>query len=163
MIPARVGLLTYGPTVQIAVHLHEHLAKQLKAQGKPVPDAVTGNAIIDTGATVTTIDTRAATALALRQSGRVEAFGIGGKSTGFTVACCVDIKGLRVNIARAHCHDLAKYQKDLVALIGRDILQHMELHYDGPNGRVTLVLPLPREPRARTKKPTAKRKKRKRK
>lgn len=141
-IPRNVGLAKYGPTVQVGIGFHEHLVKKYESEKNALPPLVVGNAMLDTGATITTIDSTVAQQLNLRQSGQVESFGIGGKSTGYTVACSVNIKGLVVNIPRAHCHELAKYCSGLVALIGRDVLTHMVLNYDGPNGVVTLTLPV---------------------
>ena len=140
-IPPRAGLTIYGPTVQIEIGVHPALADALRAQNKPVPAPIVGTALIDTGATVTTIDTQVPRDLKLRQSGTVESVGIGGRVKGFTVACAVNIKGLVVTVPRAHCHELTKYTKDLLALIGRDVLQHMILTYNGLAGTISLELP----------------------
>ncbi|MEK9139115.1 MAG: retroviral-like aspartic protease family protein [Bacteroidota bacterium] len=147
IIPPPIGLRDYGPTLQVSIGLHSILAAKLQDQGKQLPDPVTGDAMIDTGATVTCIDTEVARVLSLPQSGKVESCGIGGKASGFTVACTVDIKGLKVGITRAHCHDLAQYSKGLVALIGRDVLSNMILHYNGPSGTISLFLPTPKPPK----------------
>jgi hypothetical protein len=163
------GLQFGGPTVMVQIGLHAHLANKRQQHGDPIPPPVTGNAMIDSGATVTTIDSSVAQTLGLQPSGKVESVGIGGRSTGFTVACSVDIRGLVVNIARAHCHDLTKYSKKLICLIGRDILRHMVFHYDGPAGTVYLELPIlqgsvPSKPKkARKRKDRARAKRRRRK
>lgn len=143
VIPPRDGLQIYGPLLEIGIGPHRHLVTLLKSKGKPPPNPIVGPAIIDTGATVTTINTSVATQLNLRQSGRVESIGIGGTSSGFLAACSIDIKGLTVDIPRAHCHDLPG---GLVALIGRDVLAHMVLIYDGIAGSIVLKVPAPEPP-----------------
>jgi len=142
-ISPTIGLATVGPRVQVKVGFHDYLAKKLKEKGDKIPDAIVGTALIDTGAAVTTIDSEVAKSLNLRPSGQVESCGIGGKVIGFTVACSIDIKGLKLNIPRAHCHDLTKHVKGLIALIGRDVLRSLILNYDGPKGEVELLLPIP--------------------
>lgn len=157
-----------GPTITVKIGLHDRLQEKRREAGTPIPDPVVGEAIIDTGATVTTIDTSVAQELGLRETGPVQAVGIGGASAGFTTACSVDIHGLIGNLARAHCHDLAKHSTGLLALIGRDVLRHFVLHYNGPKGRITLELPSPetavagpaKKRKDRGKRPPGKRRKR---
>ncbi|MEW6251640.1 MAG: aspartyl protease family protein [Planctomycetota bacterium] len=141
----------FGPTVQVSIGVHDYLQRHLQSQGTPVPAPIVGDAIIDTGATTTTIDTCVAKSLNLTQSGTVQSVGIGGASTGFRAACSVNIKGLKVSIPRAHCHELPP-SANVVALIGRDVLRYMLLKYDGIEGVVTLTIPDPRpvsKPRTR--------------
>lgn len=164
ILPPRVGLQIGGPIVEIQIGLHQHLVKLLQSKGEAIPEPITGDAIIDTGASVTTINTSVANSLQLPQSGKVVSIGIGGTSTGFTAGCTINIKGLNVNVPRAHCHDLPN---NLVALIGRDILTHMIVVYNGISGTVELRLltPPPIKPKARKstnrhKKPRKRKKKR---
>lgn len=137
--------MQFGPTVEVSIGVHAYLARNLATHGKPVPAPIVGAALIDTGATVTTIDVKVAETLGLSYSGVVQSLGIGGSSTGYRAPCQVSIKGLCVNIPRAHCHPFPT-DTGLLALIGRDILRHMILTYDGLNGAVTLALPLPGTP-----------------
>lgn len=137
--------MRFGPTVEVAVGVHDYFAKRLEQEGKRVAGLVIGNALIDTGATTTTIDIRVAEELGLPRSGTVQSVGIGGASAGYRAACSINIKGLRVSIPRAHCHPLPE-SSGLIALIGRDILRHMVLEYDGVNGTVALTIPAPSPP-----------------
>ncbi|MFH1418753.1 MAG: aspartyl protease family protein [Planctomycetota bacterium] len=147
------------------IGLHAQTVKARRASGDSVPAPIIGNAMIDSGATVTAIDADVAKRLGLKPSGTVEAVGIGGKTIGITVACSVDIKGLVLDLPRAPGHDLSKYCPGLIALIGRDILRHMVFHYDGPKGTVYLEIPdlAKPAPRGAPKKPKKKPKRRKRK
>src|SRR5437879_9442820 len=58
-------LLHRGPRVQIALSLADPIAAELVKQGKPVPSPVSGEALIDTGASTTCIDEETAKALNL--------------------------------------------------------------------------------------------------
>lgn len=145
-ISAPDGLQAYGPTVEVGIWLHHATARKRHESGTPIPGVIVGNAMLDTGASVTTIDRGVAETLALEPSGMVESFGIGGKATGITVPCSVKLEGFRVNIPRCHCHDLSVHCRDLVCLIGRDILRHLVFHYDGPAGAIYLELQRPGGP-----------------
>jgi len=125
--------------------VHPNMAKSLKDAGKSVPESVIGDAMIDSGAQATTIDTSVAERLQLPRTSKIEAFGIGGRSEGYTSPCSIFIPSLKLttNCARAHCHELTKNAKHIIALIGRDILKQMTFFYDGINGQVQLVYPLP--------------------
>jgi len=135
----------YGPTVAVEVMVHPNMARSLKEAGKSVPESVIGDAMIDSGAQATTIDTSVAERLQLPRTSKIEAFGIGGRSEGYTSPCSIFIPSLKLttNCARAHCHELTKNAKHIIALIGRDILKQMTFFYDGINGQVQLVYPLP--------------------
>ncbi|RJP32691.1 MAG: hypothetical protein C4547_13315 [Phycisphaerales bacterium] len=140
LIPPPDGLQAFGPTMEVMIGLHSATEAKRRTTGAALPAAVVGKAMIDTGATVTTIDRPAAERLGLEPSGKVESFGIGGKAVGVTVPCSVDIQGLGVDITRCHCHDLATHIQDLLCLIGRDILRHTVFHYDGPAGTFYLEI-----------------------
>ena len=64
-IPPALALQQRGPVVQVSVSLHESFAKALVQQGKPLPQPVTGWALLDTGASNTCIDDEAAQQLQL--------------------------------------------------------------------------------------------------
>lgn len=166
MVPARHGLRIRGPSLEVHIGVHQHLARSLGDRGKPVPDPVSCTALIDTGATSTTIDLSIANRLQLTSLGDVTARGIGGLSHGFLAACCINIKGLLVNIARAHVQDFSDETDSITALIGRDVLQHFALIYNGIEGWIELQLPPPirpeRQPRKSTKLQTKRPRKRKR-
>ena len=86
----------------------------MKTTGKAVPPPVVGIALIDTGATITTIDTHVAETLKLAYSGRVDAIGIGGKVIGYKVACVVAIRGRPSIGTRINCHDLTVHAPHLI-------------------------------------------------
>ena len=134
-----------GPLIAIEVRVHPDMVHALKQLGKPVPDPIKGQAMIDSGVQVTAIDISVAESLQLQKTSKVEVVGIGGRSEGYTSACSIHIPGLPLTTSatRAHCHDLTKTGQNIIALIGRDILRMMTFSYDGINGQVRLVYPQP--------------------
>jgi hypothetical protein len=64
-LPAQAGLCALGPVFEVVISVPVTRAEQLKRAGQSVPAAVTGNAIIDTGASFTAIDAAVATQLGL--------------------------------------------------------------------------------------------------
>lgn len=134
-----------GPVIEIEVRVHPLVAANLKQKGAAVPDPIKGIALIDSGAEVTAIDIAVAEQLKLPRTGKVKVVGIGGESEGYTSACSIFIPGLPLttSASRAHCHDLTKTGRNIIALIGRDILKMMTFFYDGINGQMRLVYPQP--------------------
>lgn len=153
MVPPKHGLRLRGPSLEVQLGIHQHLAKSLGARGKPIPAPVPCTALIDTGATVTTIDLSIAKKLQLASLGDVTATGIGGLSHGFLAACCMNVHGLRINIARAHVQDFSGETDSITALIGRDVLQHFTLIYNGIEGWIELQLPAPMQSETQPHKP----------
>lgn len=67
---ARERLAQNALTVEVALCVHDALAASLRESGKAVPAAVRGLALIDTGASTTSIDKSAAAALNLTPHGK---------------------------------------------------------------------------------------------
>lgn len=142
----RAALEAFGPTVPVRIGVHPAMAKKLQAEGKPVPPAIAGDAMIDTGAQVTTIDMTIAERLQLPRTGKTIVAGIGGLSEGYTSPISVTFPGLNnmtFHSSGAHCHDLIKNAKHIIALIGRDLLKGMTFFFDGVEGEARLAYILP--------------------
>lgn len=58
-----------GLRVPVHVGIHTKLAIKLEGDGKPIVSPVSGQALIDTGATITSVDIKAAEKLGLKQLG----------------------------------------------------------------------------------------------
>ena len=48
-VPANLALISRGPSAQVTVSVAQSVAEQLVQQGQPVPQPVSGWALIDTG------------------------------------------------------------------------------------------------------------------
>jgi len=140
-IPPSVALKQRGPVVQMAVTLADPVASELVKQGKPVPAPIAGWGLIDTGAGSTCIDEAAAKKLNLPIVNVVTLASASHASTKANVyPVKFQIEGLpvAVNVPAAIGAPLAV--QGLLALIGRDVLQHCTLFYNGPTGEITLSI-----------------------
>lgn len=139
-LPPALALLQQGPVVPVVLSVAETIADQLMQQGSPVPAPVPGQALIDTGASVTCIDDATAQRLQLPVIDVVNMTSASHSSTQQNIyPVLIEVAGgLRINVPRAMGANLAP--QGLVALIGRDFLQHCTLFYNGVTGLITLAL-----------------------
>ena len=140
-VPPSIALQQRGPVVQVNVSVEQHIAQQLLQQGVALPTPESGLALIDTGATGTCIDDSAAQRLRLPV---VDVATIASASHSAmqqnVYPIQIEVIGLpiRFNAARAIAAPLAA--QGLLVLIGRDVLQHCTLFYNGITGSFTLSI-----------------------
>jgi predicted aspartyl protease len=140
-ISPRVILLQTGPCVQVVVGLAQSLAEQLVQQGHAVPQPVAGVALVDTGASTTCIDEALAQRLGLPAIDVVQmtsASHAGTQANVYPIQMEIVGSPIIVNVPRAIGANLAP--QGIVALIGRDYLQHCTLFYNGLTGEITLSI-----------------------
>lgn len=140
-IPSRVALLQSGHCVQIIIGLAQSFVEQLVQQGQTVPQPVTGMALVDTGASTTCIDDALAQSLGFPVIDVVQMTSASHADTEANVyPIQMEIVGspIRVNVPRAIGANLTP--QGIVALIGRDYLQHCTLFYNSFTGAITLSI-----------------------
>lgn len=140
-VPPPFALLQQGPVVQVVFGVAQALATQLTQHGHTLPNPTAGFALVDTGASVTCIDDALAQSMALPVVDVVQMISASHASTPANVyPVQMQIVGtpIRVEIPRAMGANLQ--QQNLVALIGRDFLQHCALFYNGLTGQITLSI-----------------------
>lgn len=140
-IPARVVLLQTGPRVQVVVGLAQSITEQLVQQGHAVPKPVAGIALVDTGASTTCIDDALAKQLGLPVIDVVQmtsASHAGTEANVYPIQMEIVGSPIRVNVPRAIGANLTP--QGIIALIGRDYLQHCTLFYNGITGEITLAI-----------------------
>ncbi|MBA3601301.1 MAG: hypothetical protein H0W45_08715 [Acidobacteria bacterium] len=140
-VPPSIALLQHGPIVQIVVGLAQSFTDQLLQQGQSLPPPISGNALIDIGASTTCIDDLAAQNLGLPAIDVVQMTSASHTSTQQNVyPIQMQIVGspIRVEVPRSIGANLAA--QGLLALIGRDYLQHCTLFYNGLTGEITLSI-----------------------
>lgn len=136
----RVVLLKQGPCVQVTIGLAQSIAEQLLQQGKPIPQPISGLALIDSGASSTCIDDQAAQELKLPVTNVVNVASASHSSTQQNVyPIQVQITGLPISFESGAIGAALAPQK-LLALLGRDVLQHCTLFYNGITGQMTLSI-----------------------
>lgn len=137
-----------GPFLNVLVHVPSALAKLFENQNLPVPAPQAGLALIDTGASHTCVHEPALTALGLNPIGattsrtaagltaqrlypvRLE-FPGEGIDREFTSVAGVNLIGQSVVLNTG--------EKDIIVLVGRDVMQEWVLIYNGPIGVVTIA------------------------
>lgn len=140
-VPPSVVLLRQGPCVQVSIGLAQSIANQLLQQGKTLPRPISGVALIDTGATSTCIDDAAAQQLQLPVVNVVNVASASHASTPQNVyPIQVEVVGLPISIEAPNAIGAALAPQGLLALIGRDVLQHCTLFYNGITGEITLSI-----------------------
>jgi len=140
-IPPQIVMRDRGPCIQITVTAAESIADQLVQQGKTIPQPVSGMALIDTGASTTCIDVDLAQQLGLPVIDVVQMSSASHASTSqnvYPIQIEVLGPGIKINVPRAIGATLAP--QGIVALIGRDFLQHCTLFYNGVTGEITLSI-----------------------
>lgn len=140
-IPPRIALLQRGPCVQVIVSLAKSLAEQLVQQGQPVPQPTAGVGLVDTGASTTCIDDALARSLGLPVIDVVQmtsATHAGTQANVYPIQMEIVGSPIIVNVPRAIGANLVP--QGIVALIGRDYLQHCTLFYNGFTGQITLSI-----------------------
>jgi predicted aspartyl protease len=135
-----------GPELTAAVLVSTAREQMLQQLGQPTPPPQMIRALIDTGASISAVEPSVFTALGLTPTGEIE---IHTPSTG-GIAVKTPTYDVRVGIPSARPGDL-HFISDTVqiiasslavqgiqALIGRDILSHCTMFYNGADGFFTL-------------------------
>ena len=140
-LPPPQVLQQRGPCVQVSVGLALPVAQQLQQQGQTVPAPVSGWALLDTGASVTCIDDAAAGQLQLPV---IDVTKIASASHAATESNVYPIHlefigtAIEFSVPRAYGATLTAH--GLLLLVGRDVLRHGTLHYNGLSGEITFAV-----------------------
>ena len=140
-LPPPAVLMVEGPFIGVTISIADSFSQQLIQQGKPIPPPETGRAILDTGASGTCIDDSIAQKMGLPVIDRGNMGSTSHQSTPcniYPILLVVQGTQIRINVARAMGANLSSF--GIIALIGRDFLQHCTLFYNGIRGQVTLSL-----------------------
>jgi predicted aspartyl protease len=138
-VPPQIALTQRGPVVQVTVSVGRAIAQQILQQGGSLPPPVSGLALIDTGATTTCVDDAAAQQLALPVIDVVAVASASHSSTEQNVyPISVEVVGLPIAIDAPRAIGAPLAAQGLLVLIGRDLLQHCVLVYNGVSGHFSL-------------------------
>ncbi len=132
-----------GPVIDLAVAVGGSWQRRLAAQGTIVSSPTTVRALVDTGSDLSVVHPQVLQQLGMRATGsvRIRRPGAGG---GFRLAALSDVQlsigGLSPAplwiSTRVVC--VAPSTPTVLALLGRDVLEHCTLFYNGPRGGLTL-------------------------
>lgn len=136
-----IALQKQGPCIQVTIGLAQSIASQLLQQGQSLPKPISGIALIDTGASSTCIDDEAARQLSLPVVNVVNVASASHASTPQNVyPIQIEVVGLPISIEAPSAIGAALSPQGLIALIGRDVLTHCTLFYNGITGEITLSI-----------------------
>ncbi len=136
--PSHLPLRLRGPLLQVTVTIEENAGKGLLAKGETLPTPKSGLALIDTGASNTCIDDKAAQELGL------PIIDVGKMTSASHEEHPCNIYPVQINIVgfvslnAPKAMGAALAAQGLLALIGRDVLERCTLFYNGPTSEITL-------------------------
>lgn len=128
-----------GALLQVQVSVPKALADQLRAQGQTVPPPQIATGMIDTGASISTISDAIASAAGLQSTGSVPISGVGGTSERPVMSASIGLPDYGVSVDPIEIVAVSINAPGFEILIGRDILQALELKYTGPHGLFSLT------------------------
>ncbi len=140
-LPPSVALLIKGPVIQVVVSVAQSIAGQLVQQGKPLPEPISGSALVDTGATSTCIDDEIAKKLGLPVIDVVKmASATDSASDRNVYPVHIGFVGTPIEADAGRVLGATLQAQGLILLIGRDVLQSFNLFYNGVMGQITLSI-----------------------
>ncbi len=144
-VPAPRVLQTQGPVIEVQVETPNLLAQYLKNKGKTVPGPTKGMALIDSGATISCVDSDVIRRLGVKPIGVTTVLTAGGpkRQNCYPARFSFPQQKMYFEFSRVMGADLKGQSimgKDLVALLGRDVLSRCLFIYNGPNATFTLAL-----------------------
>src|SRR4051812_41581079 len=138
MQPSPQSLAAVGPVIQIRIEVPSALAASLVAASQIVPNPIDGIALIDTGATITSIHAPILVGMGINPVGVATVGTAGGPKPQSAYAARVSFPGTPLpgfELAQIIGCDLTGQtvlnQQPLIGLIGRDILSRAVLVYNG--------------------------------
>ena len=145
----------YGPHLFCRWGVPEAVSAAMQQVGRPVPPDIDGALLLDTGAARTCIGLQTANELGLQPTRIQEGYGAAGKHRNLVFLARLEIKIVDPETSQEQgfaweqeveaipeLHNFAAplpWQGKtmmLSGLLGRDILRHARIHYDGPAGRI---------------------------
>lgn len=134
-----IVLSTFGPLLAGEVSVPSKIAEVIQKTKKEIPNPITGPALIDTGAASTCVDEEILKNLGLPIVGEQPIATPSGPSKAYLYPVKLEFPGSPIpplefnRVIGANLKD-----QKIAILIGRDILQHCILIYNGPGGHFSL-------------------------
>lgn len=138
-VPGSIGLQHFGLRVPVVVGIHGLVEKACRDQEIEIPQPISGHAVLDTGATVTSIDETIAQRLQLTPNGVRRLATASGPMEATTYA-------FRLRIANALTADCPQgvgcnlSGQGIIVLLGMDLLSRCILIVNGPDGSFSLAM-----------------------
>jgi hypothetical protein len=129
-----------GPLLPVNVQVPTTLASHLSQSGQPVPPPVSGQALIDTGASISAVDGTVIQSLGVQPVGVVKVNTPSGSAYQNQYPVQFVFPGTNLpSIQGTHAIGSVLKSQGILALIGRDILSRFVFIYNGTSGFITLA------------------------
>jgi len=146
--PAPLALQAVGPVMPLQVEIPTALASALQQAGQPIPGPILGFALIDTGASVSAVDVSVVQRLGVQPIGVTNVGGVTGVAQQPTYPARFVFPGTAfppIEFGMLLGAPLSGLQPaglpgPLIALLGRELLQHFILIYNGPGAMFSVAL-----------------------
>ncbi|HXZ13535.1 MAG TPA: hypothetical protein VEG64_14200 [Candidatus Sulfotelmatobacter sp.] len=140
------NLRIFGPLISVEIGVPQALAQHLSSHNLPVPAPVPGVALIDTGASITSVDNSVFRTLRTQPVSIATVGGAHGSAQQSVYPASISfpgtaLQGLDFNqvLGCDISGQATGLQQPLIALVGRDLLQHFVFIYHGPMGLITFA------------------------
>ena len=123
------------------IHVPPILTTYLAQKGQPIPAPIPGQALLDTGASISAIDSNAVVNLGINPIGVTSVYTSGGvvQQNIYPIRFVFPAIGmLTIDFNAVIGSDLQP--QGIIALVGRDVLSHCLLVYNGPAGMCSVSI-----------------------
>ena len=140
-ISVRIG--SDGAVIDVCVAIGRPWQQQLARLGTPVPQPMTIRALIDTGSDLSAVHPQILHQMGVNRAGSVQ-IRRPGSGSGYRLAALFEVQfsigGIVPGVPwiATRAAGVAPSSPSVLALIGRDILKHCTLFYNGPRDELTL-------------------------
>jgi len=125
-----------GPILPIETSLPQPLVEYLAEKGKPIPPPVSGNALLDTGASISVVDLEVISRLQISPIGVARILTASGETNQNLFPLRFNLPHLFIDVRAVAGADLRR--QGIIAILGRDILSRFLFIYHGVGGRIVL-------------------------
>lgn len=133
-------LARQGPLLPVTISPTPQFLAVLQNLGRTPPTPISGQALIDTGANLCTIDEQIVTALGIPPFGSAPIATPAGVSNHQTYPAALSFPGTTLpNLSFNDFVGTDIQNQGIIAIIGRNVLRFFILSYNGPGGHITLA------------------------
>ena len=139
-LPSKDLLLSTGPMIPVELLIPDMLAQHYAKNNIPIPGCIRGNALVDTGASITCVDLQLIRSLGLHPISNAQVLTPQGSAMQDIYPIKIVFAGTSIafNLNAVMGSQLAA--QNIIALIGRDILAMCAVTYNGPFGHFSLSI-----------------------
>lgn len=131
-------LVQHGALVEVLISAPDSVVAAMKAQGQTAPAPQKVVLMVDTGASITGIRDSVAVAAGLTATGSVQVGGVAGTQNSAIYAAKLAFPKYNINFDAVQIAGFQlPGQQDIDGLMGRDLLEKLNLVYNGPAGDFT--------------------------